>query len=137
MPFTADMTTDIGKVRLLLTDIDPTKPIFTDDSFIQVMLDLELGDIKQAAALGLETIAGNRALTLQVIQLLDLRMDGTSTAKGLLAVAKQMRDTSNNDWAGFAIAQQVDNSDFSFREHYLKLLIQSAGGGAFPGSGAF
>jgi hypothetical protein len=128
MAFTTDLNTDVGKVRLLLSDLDSTKPIFPDDSQIQVFLDIELGDYKQAAALGLETIAGNRALTMQVVQLLDLKMDGKSTAESLLKVAKQHRDNSNLDWAGFDIAEQVDNSTFQWREKYLKLVIQQAAG---------
>jgi hypothetical protein len=136
MAFTVDYTTDIGKVRLLLSDVDSTNPIFPDDQQIQTLLNLELGDIKQACALGLETIAGNRAMIQKVSQLLDLKTDGKSTAQGLLAVAKQHRDNSNLDWAGFDIAEVVDNSDFVFREHYLKLLLQSASGGP-PGPGAF
>jgi hypothetical protein len=123
MAFTTDVTTDIGKVRLLLFDLDVTKPIFPDDSMIQAFLNMELGDVKQGAALGLETIAGNRLLTLQVIQLLDLKTDGVSMAKGLLEQAKRLRDFSNNDWAGFDVAEVTDNSLFALREKYYKLLM--------------
>lgn len=123
MAFTADLTTDIGQVRLLLMDLDGTKPIFPDDLQIQTFLNLELGDIKQAAALGMECIAGNRALTLQVIQLLDLKVDGVSLAKGLLSVAERLRSTSNLDWAGFDFAEVTDDSMFALREKYWKMLV--------------
>lgn len=123
MPFTVNPTTDIGKVRLLLFDMDSTRPIFPDDSFIQAFLDMELGDVKQAAALGMETLAGNRVLILQVIQLLDLKTDGLSVCKGLLATAQQLRNNSNTDWAGFDIAQVTDDSSFAYREYMTKLLL--------------
>lgn len=128
MSFTVDPTTDIGKVRLLLSDMDSTKPIFPDDSMIQAFLDMELGEILLAAARAMEVIAGNRALTLQVVQLLDLKMDGASVCKALLAVAKQWRDTAQNDWAGFAIAEVTDDTDFAWREHMMKLLMQQYSG---------
>lgn len=123
--FTTDLSTDVGKVRLLLQDLDPSKPVFPSDDMIQSFLDLELGDVKQAAALGLETIAGNRALVLQVMQILDLKTDGQKTAQGLLAVAERLRETSNLDWAGFDIAQVVDDSDFDYREFMLKAIIKN------------
>lgn len=124
MSFTTDYNTPIGQVRLLLSDLDPTNPIFPDDNQINTFLLLEDQSVKLSAALGLETIAGNRALTLQVVQLLDLKTDGRSTAQALLAVAKQMRDSENDDWAGFDFAQVVDDSMFVNREYMLKLWIQ-------------
>lgn len=123
MAFTTDTTTDIGKVRLLLMDMDVSAPIFPDDAQIQAFLAIETS-VKSAAALAMETIAGNRVTTLQVIQLLDLKTDGYSVAKGLLATAKQLRDTDDSEgWAGFDIAEVTDNSMFVLREKYWKLLL--------------
>lgn len=120
--FTDDLETDIGKVRQFIFDLDPTKPIFPDDLMIQNFLDSELGDVKCAAAFALETIAGNRAMVLQVMQILDLKTDGKSTAQGMLEVAKRLRETAGNDWSGFEIAQMVDNSSFTYDEYVRKLL---------------
>lgn len=124
MAFTTDMTTDVGKVRLLITDLAPEQPIFPDDAHIEAFLALE-DDVKTAAALALETIAANRVLVMQVIKLLDLDMDGAATAKALLAAAKQLRETAamTGDWAGFDIAQMTDASDFTWREYMGKLLL--------------
>lgn len=122
MAFTVDMGTDIGKVRLLIHDLDSTKPLFPDDNQIQALLDLEGSNVKMGAALALETIAGNRALILQVIQILDLRTDGQKTAQALLATAKQLRETADSaetDWAGFEIAEVTD-SEFARREKIYK-----------------
>lgn len=119
MAFTTDVETDIGKVRLLLHDLDESKPLFPEDSYIQVFLDLESDDVKCAAALGLETIAGNRVLTMQVIQLLDLKMDGRQVAEALLKTAQRLRDSSNDEFS-FDIAQQADLTVFGYQEYLLK-----------------
>lgn len=123
MAFTTDMTTDIGKVRLLLMDLDSTAPIYPLDTQIQAFLDLEMS-VKSAAALAMETLAGNRALVLQVITILDLKTDGFSVCKGLLASAKQLRDTDDSGgWAGFDIAEVTDDSIFVLREKYWKMVV--------------
>ncbi len=122
MAFTTDLTTDIGKVRLLLTDLDSTKPIFPDDQQIETFLAMEGDDVKCAAALAMQVIAGNRVLTMQVVKLLDLEMDGRQTAEALLKAAKTLRDSSDEDWCGFDVAGQADLTPFVYREHLLKLL---------------
>lgn len=122
MAFTTDVSTDIGKVRLLLTDLDSTQPIFPNDTYIQAFLDLELGDVKCAAALGMETIAGNQALLLKCIQLLDLKTDGKSVADAMLKVATQMRTNANN-WSGIDFVQVTDDSVFAWREYLTKQFI--------------
>ena len=126
MAFTADLTTDIGKVRLLLMDMDSSRPIFPDDAQIQTFLDLE-GDVRNAAALAMESIAGNRVMVMQVVQLLDLKVDGLSVAKGLLLAAERLRATSDSDWDGFDVAEVTDNSDFAYRESLWKQLLTMEG----------
>lgn len=120
--FTADMTTDIGKVRLLLGDLDSAHPIFPDDTQIQVFLDLETS-VKSAAALGFETIAGTQALLLKSMQLLDLKTDGLSTARSFLSIAETMRNNDDSDFSGFDIAEQIDNSLFARREYLRKQIV--------------
>ena len=123
MAFTTDYTTPIGMVRLLITDLDSTNPIFPDDNQINAFLSMEYQQVKLAAALAFETIAGNRALTLQCIQLLDLKTDGLRTSQAFLGVAQRLRDTDNEDWAGFTFAQVTDDSMFVYREYLTKQLI--------------
>lgn len=125
MAFTADLGTDIGKVRMLIWDMDSTKPILPDDTQVQALLDME-GSVKAAASMALRMIAANRALTLQVIQILDLKTDGVSVAKMLMAVADAYLE-SDNDWV-ILFAETVDNSAFALREKYWKMYIQASGG---------
>lgn len=124
--FTQDVTTDVGKVRLLLFDLDSSDPIYPDDVMIQALLDIEGGDVRLAGALGMESIAANRVMTMKVGQILDLKIDGYQVAKGLRETAKQMRDTQDNSWAGFDIAEIVDNSQFAYREKIWKLIMAEA-----------
>lgn len=124
MAFTSDPATDIGKVRLLISDTDAANPIFPDDNQIQAFLQIEAQDPRLAAALGLETIASNQLMVLKAIKVLDIQTDGSKVAKGMLEIAKQYRDTAASDWAGFDIAVATDESVFAFREYLWRMYIQ-------------
>lgn len=121
--FTTDPGTDIGMVRLLISDTDPTNPIYPDDAQIQAFLNIENSGVKLAGALALETIAANQVMTLKVIKLLDLQTDGAAMAKALLATAQSLRDSNQDDWAGFDIAQVTDDDPYNFREYLIKQAI--------------
>lgn len=125
--FTCDPHTEVGFVRFLIWDMDATNPIIPDDNIIQATLRRE-GTACCAAARILESIAGNRILTLQVIQNLDLKTDGVSVAKGLMSLADKLRET-DQEWSGLMFAETVDNSVFALREKYWKMYIQTSGGG--------
>ena len=83
MAFTYTLSTDAGKVRLMLPDNNPTQYVFEDDE-IAAFLELEYSNTRRATALALETIASNEAYTLKVIKLLDLQTDGAKTSDALL-----------------------------------------------------
>jgi hypothetical protein len=110
MPFTLDPTTTIGKVRLLITDRDPAEPIF-DDADITAFLGMESASVKGAAALALETIATDEALTLKVIKLLQLTTDGAKLSDALLKRADKLRaqaaseTAADADYTPFEIAE--------------------------------
>ncbi len=86
-----DYTTDIGRVRLLITDTDEASPIFSDAQ-IEAFLDIEGDVLKLGAARALETIAVNEALVQKRIKLLDLSTDGPAVAKALQDAAKHLRE---------------------------------------------
>jgi hypothetical protein len=89
MAFTYDLTTDAGKVRLLVPDRDETSAVFADDE-VDAFLALE-GGVYRAAALALETIAADTALTIRVTNLLGLNVDGTRASAELLKRAERLR----------------------------------------------
>jgi hypothetical protein len=119
MAFTFNVATDVGKVRLLVPDRVSADAVFQDDE-VEAFLDLEGGVVRRAAALALETIASDNAMTLKVIKLLDLTTDGAKTSDALLKRADKLRaqvetDDQAEEGAAFDIAEMVPNS-FAWRE---------------------
>jgi hypothetical protein len=96
--FTYDPTTNAGRVRLLIPDRSATEYVFEDDE-IAALLAAEGENVKRAAALGLETIASDQALTLKVIRLLDLQTDGAKVSEALLARAERLRSQADAEEA--------------------------------------
>jgi len=115
MAFTYDVTTDIGKVRMLITDRNEARPIF-QDAEIQAYLDLEDSSVRRAAAAALETMASDQALVLKVIVTLDLETDGAKVSDALMKRAAVLRQTENETGA-FDIAEMITN-DFGDREWF-------------------
>lgn len=90
-----DFSTDVAKVRLLISDIDDGRQIFNDPA-IQAFIDLALdGNVKRAAASALLVMATNEVLVQKRIKLLDLSTDGPAEANALRQLAKQLRDEAD------------------------------------------
>jgi len=121
MPY--NPTTDVGKVRLLISDTaEPPAQIF-NDAEISTFLALEDGNLRRGAALALETIASNEVQVLKVIRTQDLQTDGAKVSVELRARAKDLRsqadvidDAFDPDDAGFDIAEMILNPA-SARQH--------------------
>lgn len=122
MAFTYDVSTDVGKVRMLIPDRDEQSVIFQDD---EIDAYLALNDLshRRAAAEALETIASDQALTLKVIRTLDLETNGASLMNSLMARAKQLRETADvaeaGDEALFDWAE-MSETEFQKRERVYK-----------------
>lgn len=91
-----DLTTDAGKVRLLISDVDEDNHVF-DDAEIDVFLDLTGDVVLLAAALALETVAANEVLILKYVRSRGLDLDGPSVGRELRQQAKQWRDQAAAD----------------------------------------
>jgi hypothetical protein len=104
-----DMTTERGRVRALIPDVEQVDftgegaPSYLfSDSHIDAFLGL-YGDktprsrIKRAAADALTAVAVSEALISKVITTEDLQTDGAKLATALLAGAKQLRDDADKD----------------------------------------
>lgn len=113
MSYSADPTTDIGKLRLLCTDRRADNVIFQDEDYT-ALLTLEGNNLKRTAALALETIATDQVLVLKVMTTLGLSTNGQAVANALLARAKVLRDTAAFDedqlGGGWDIAEFVLNN---------------------------
>jgi hypothetical protein len=122
MSVSYDVTTDLGKVRLLSFDTDASNPIFQDEEH-QAFLDLNAGNIRLAAAQAIDIVAGNEAYVQKMIKMLDLMTNGPQTAKALREGADELRRQvyeGSGDFSGmFDIAEQVYDN-WTFDEHFLK-----------------
>lgn len=112
MAFTYDLTTNRGKVRLLITDIVAADYCFEDDE-IDTFLTLGVS-VYKAAGLGLMTIAINEVLVQKRIRLLDLTTDGPAVAAELnkkaqeyfkLAEEEDLATSGGFDWAEMVLDQ--------------------------------
>lgn len=116
MAFTLDYATDRGKVRLLITDVDSTQPLFDDDQ-VDAFLGLEGDNVPRAAALALDTIASNESLVQKMTRLQDIQTNGPTVAADLRKHAAALRERADElDLAdGFDIAEMV-TGPFGARE---------------------
>jgi hypothetical protein len=96
MTTSPDGYTPLRLVRLLLNDVDPHEPVFTNDE-IMAFLALERGSVKRAAALAIDTNASNEALASKVLKTQDLSTDGAKVADALRAHAKALRASADRD----------------------------------------
>ena len=94
-----DFSTDAARVRLLIGDIDLTRPMFNDES-IAAFLCLSGDSVKRAAATALLVIAANEVLVQKRIRLLDLSTDGPAEADALRQLAAQYRADADREAAG-------------------------------------
>ena len=118
MGYTYILSTDVGKVRLLIPDNRIDAVMFEDEE-IEAFLALET-DVRRSAALALETIASDQALTLKVVRLLDLQTDGAKVAESLMKRAATLRRQAEDaeaaeDGGAFEVIEMVPNM-FSYRQ---------------------
>lgn len=108
-----DPSSDPGKVRLLLNDVDDAAPIFTDAE-IAAFLELE-PRVRRAAALAIDTNASNEALASKVIRSQDLSTDGAKVADALRkhAAALRARDQELQDEEADADGGGVHVTEFA------------------------
>lgn len=117
MAFTYDVTNNVGKVRMLISDRDIENAIF-QDAEVQAYYDMA-GSVYRAAALALETIAASEVLVQKRIKTLSLQTDGPACAEALRKVAESLRARDDEDGEGFDIAEMVVNP-FGERERLYK-----------------
>lgn len=93
-----DLGSNIGKVRVLLGDTDPTNVsggygeyLFFSDAELESILGMYSDSPQMAAARCLDTIAGSQALLLKSWSSDDLTVNGDRIAKELRELAKQLR----------------------------------------------
>lgn len=119
MAFTYDLSSDVGRVRLLIPDTVWASAIFQDEE-LSAFLAMETGSVRRAVALALETIGANEVMTLKVMRMLDVQTDGAKVSEALLSRAKLLRqqaateDAEATGFAGWEIAEWAVD-DFTLR----------------------
>lgn len=121
---TYDPSTDLGKVRLLVTDTNSTVAQFQDEE-IQAFLDLNNGNIYLAAAMGLDTLAANEALVQKRIETLNIKTDGPAVAKALRELANSYRERVDKD-SGFETVE-VNSGGWSAQQIYENSILRQGG----------
>ena len=123
MAFTYDVSTSVGKVRMLIPDRVEENAVFTDEE-IDAYLSMNDSNVRRAAAEMLETIASDEAMTLKVISTLDLTTNGASTSASILERAKLLRQNADDDDAaeegGMFDYAELDLNAFTRRERVWK-----------------
>lgn len=114
MTWTYDPSTDIGMVRLRVSDTDASRRIMDDEEYT-AFLSMAGGSVVLAAAMALETIAVNEVLCLKVVNLMGaIVTDAASAAKQLLAQAKTLRAeyaSMGDGGSGFISIELVNGQD--------------------------
>lgn len=140
MAFTYDVSTDRGKVRLLVSDTDAGNYVWEDaevDAVIAMQLastlyvsaqlqalasqsqpGVSIGSLYRAAALLLDSLAANRARLSSVKKLLDVELSPVEAAKTLRETAKNYREIADES-GEFAIAEMISDP-FGARERMTK-----------------
>ena len=116
MPFTYDLSTDRGKVRLKIRDTDTTDPdrqLFEDDE-IDFFITEAGSDLNLAAAGALDSIAANAAVLAKMEKIGDYVIDSKAMAAAVMKAAQHYRSLSEQAPA-FGYAEQV-LSVFSWNE---------------------
>jgi len=116
--------TDVGKVRVLLGDTDPTNVsggygeyLFFSDAELTAILGMYSDSPQLAAARCLDTIAGSQALLLKSWSSDDLTVNGDRIAKELRELAKQLRAEAQSTEASEAfeiVAFGEDDAELSW-----------------------
>lgn len=104
-----DPTTDVGKVRLLLNDVQTNGYVF-NDAEVQAFLDIEGGNVKRAAAQAIDTNADNEVLASKVITTQDVQTDGAKVAAAMHTRAESLRAQALADEEGEGYFEIVDTT---------------------------
>jgi hypothetical protein len=119
--FTFDVSTDLGKCRLLITDTDSTRPLMDDDD-VQAFITMS-GHYMPGAAMALDALAANMLLSQGVVNIMGMTVDSAAAAKMLMVRAEKLRSDyalySASNGPGFATAEMPDGA-FSWEEKILK-----------------
>lgn len=91
-----DYTSDVGRVRLLINDVDESNLVFPDNQ-LAAFLALEKDSVKRAAAQAIDSQATNEALALKVLKDHQVTTDGAKLADAMRRHADSLRKQARED----------------------------------------
>lgn len=94
-----DYGSDIGRVRLNITDIDEAAFLLTDEQ-IQALLDQSNDSVNMASYRALRLIAMSELLVSKKIRTQDLSSDGPAVAAGLMSLAAHYKEEADAEGDG-------------------------------------
>jgi hypothetical protein len=114
-----EFTTDVGKVRLLIADLDESAFVLSAE-IIEGYLALNDDSVLLAAADSLDAIATTEVLLAKKIRTQDLSVDGPAVAAELRAQAARLRarhieDTGTGAWfdvVGYSPAPHAEGEEY-------------------------
>jgi hypothetical protein len=114
--FTFDVTTNLGKVRVLIGDMDAAEKVLGDTA-INTLLTLQSNDIYTAAAHCLLAIAASKSLLAKKVTAGNYSEDASMVAKELRETAQKYLDIANSVPA--EAQAEVFLTDFNYRDILL------------------
>lgn len=125
MAATYDLSTNVGKIRLLIPDKDVANATFQDDE-IEYFLASEGGNIRFAAALALEIAAVDEVLTFKVLKSGTDSVDGSKTADALMKRAAWLRGQGTElDFEGQVGVIEQAHGIFGRRQRFWNEVLRS------------
>lgn len=116
--YTTTDPTDKDRVRFLLNDV-AADWVFTDEE-IAMVLELEGGFVKLAAAQMIDTNADNEALASKVLKSQDVQTDGAKLADALHKRAASLREQHYDDVEGDGSLEIIEMTDAYGPEHTIR-----------------
>lgn len=99
-----DYTTDVGKVRALIPDVEEidyddsgTASFLFASEQIEALLGINGDNVRRAAADALDALATSEAYISKVIRTEDLQTDGAKVANAISLRAQRLRDAADAD----------------------------------------
>jgi hypothetical protein len=122
--YTYVLSTDVGKMRLVIPDRVEVDAVFSDEE-LEAFVELE-GSWRLGAALALETIASSTLLIMKMIRVKNVEvMSSDKAASVLLKRAADLRAQASNDDPDDAFdIVPIIYDDFTLREHLRAVSIR-------------
>ena len=120
-PFTYDLTTNVGKVRLLLSDTNEDAPQFSDDE-LTTLLTMEGNSVQRATGKAFIILAGSKAKIAVRIGRGATNEDLTQLAKELREQGKLMLEEADNEADDACLEAHITPSITPFAERQNRLL---------------